>query len=67
MSPTELARAANISVPYASQVLRGIRAPSIHMAFQIYDRTALRFGLLANLTPRDIETQRRLTEKAKAA
>ena len=67
MTPTELATAACISVPYASQVLRSQRTPSLQMAFQIYDKTGKQFGPLANLTARDIETQRRLIEKAQAA
>lgn len=68
MTPTELAAAAGISVPYASQILstnpKQRRDPSRAMAFQIYDRTGLRFGPLVNLTAHDIETLRHLEAKA---
>lgn len=59
LSPTELADRAGISVPYASQVLRGKRVPTYGMALQIYDKTGLQFGILAGLTPEEIEPLRR--------
>ncbi len=64
MTPTQLSIGAKISVPFASQVLSGQRAPSRAMAFQIYDATGLQFGPLVNLTPNEIETVRRLDAKA---
>jgi transcriptional regulator with XRE-family HTH domain len=66
MSPTELASAASISVPYASQLLSGKRGASVETAFRVYDATGLQFGPLVNLSPADIEMQRKLIEKAAA-
>lgn len=67
-TPTELAAKAQISVPYASQILSGERkCTSLAMAFRIYDASGLQFGPLLNLTAHDIEAMRRLVEKAKAA
>ena len=59
LSPTELSQRADISVPYASQLLRGKRSPSIGIALQIYDKTGLQFGFLVGLTPDEIEPLRR--------
>jgi transcriptional regulator with XRE-family HTH domain len=59
MTPTELSRAADISVPYASQVLNGKRAPSLEVAVRIYDATGKQFGLLIGLKAEEIEPLRR--------
>lgn len=60
ISPTELADRAGISVPYASQLLSGRRKTlSLEMAVKIYDATGLQFGLLAGMTPEEIEPLRR--------
>lgn len=60
ISPTELAKRAGISVPYASQLLTGARdKPSLKLALQVYDRTGLQFGFLEGLTPEEIEPLRR--------
>lgn len=59
LSPTELAGKSGISVPYASQVLRGKRIPSLTIALQIYDKTGLQFGFLRGLTTDEIEPLRR--------
>lgn len=65
MTYTELAARAGISPAYAHQLLNGERkCSSLSMAFKIYDATGLQFGALANLTPREIETQRNLMAKA---
>lgn len=58
-SPTELAQRTDISVPYASQLLRGKRNPSLTVALHIYDRTGLQFGFLTGLTADEIEPLRR--------
>lgn len=59
LSPTELAEKAGISVPYASQLLRGKRTPTLGFALQIYERTGLQFGVLTGLTAEEIEPLRR--------
>ena len=56
MTPTELATAADISVPYASQLLSGARPDcSLGMALKIYSATGLQFGFLKDLTVEQIE------------
>lgn len=62
MSPTELSKAADISKPYAWQLLRDppLRTPSLPMALHIYDRTGLQFGPLAGLTKREIDAARKM-------
>lgn len=59
-TPTELAKAADISVGYASMLLSGERdSCSLATALKIYDATGLRFGFLTGLTPKEIEPLRR--------
>jgi transcriptional regulator with XRE-family HTH domain len=60
MSPTDLSKAAGISVPYAWQILEGKRTPSLSMALLIYDRTGTQFGQLEGLSKREIETARKM-------
>lgn len=59
-SPTELSKAADISVPYASQILAGLRTPSLTVALRIFDGTGHKLGPLASLSDADIETARRM-------
>lgn len=60
ISPTELAKQAGISVPYASQLLSGERKrPSLELALQIYDRTGLQFGILEGLSESAVNEIRR--------
>jgi transcriptional regulator with XRE-family HTH domain len=60
LSPTELARRAGISVPYASQLLTGTREkPSLELALQIYDETGLQLGLLKGLKAEEIQVMRK--------
>jgi transcriptional regulator with XRE-family HTH domain len=59
MSPTELSRAADISVPYAWQILKGERTPSLAVALRIFDATGEQLGPLAGLNKRDIEGVRK--------
>ncbi len=60
MSPTELSKAADISVPYAWQILKGKRTPTISVALRIYDNLGLQFGPLVGLNKRDIEAARKM-------
>lgn len=49
-TPTKFAEAAGISVPYASQLLKGRREPSQSLAIRIFRRTGRKFGPIANLS-----------------
>lgn len=64
MTPTELSKAASISVPYAWQLLNGARKPSLVVALRIYDATGLQLGTLEGLCERDIEAARRMAVAA---
>lgn len=64
MSPTELSAAAGISIPFASQILNGTRKPSRAKAIEIFRKTGLQLGPLANLTPREIDQLEALEAKA---
>lgn len=64
MTPTQLAKATGLSVPYASQLLSGRRAPSRQAAFVIYDKVGLQMGDLTNLSDKEIETLRRIEARA---
>jgi hypothetical protein len=63
MTPTELSQLADISVPYASQLLSDNllqrRTPSLQLALKIYDKTGLQLGFLTGLKPEEIEPLRR--------
>lgn len=48
--PGILAKDADISVPYASQILSGARQPSRPLAIHIYRQTGWRHALIADLT-----------------
>lgn len=58
MTPTELSRAAGISVPYASQILSAdpvkARAPSRPLAIHIMRATGWRHESIADLTDEQI-------------
>lgn len=54
-SPTDFAGRAGISVPYASQILSGARAPSRALAITIYRRTGRKFGPIAALSDEQID------------
>lgn len=49
-TPTSFAAAAGISVPYASQILSGVRTPSQALAISIFRRTGRKFGPIANMS-----------------
>lgn len=59
-SPTEFAAAAGISVPYASQLLSGNRAPSQALAISIFRKTGQKLGPLARMSDADIDELERL-------
>lgn len=67
LTPTSLSNAAGISVPYASQILKGKRQPSREIALAIYKATGRKFGHLASLSDRDVKALARLEAKAVAA
>lgn len=54
-TPTKLASAAGISVPYASQLLSGSRTPSRKLAITIWRRAGVKLGPLADATPEELE------------
>jgi transcriptional regulator with XRE-family HTH domain len=64
LTPTVLADKADISVPYASQLLSRKRTPSREMALHVYQRTGLRLSFLSSMSDRDIATLVRLEAKA---
>ena len=55
-SPTKLARALNISVPYASQLLSGARPADLTLAARVYAATGYKIGPLENATPKELAT-----------
>lgn len=62
LTPTKLSKAVGISVPYASQLLRGGeggRTPSVPMAIRIYRETGAKLGPIATATPEEIDTLER--------
>lgn len=59
-TPTELAAAAGISVPYASQIMSGERIPPVATAISIYRKTGLKFGPIADANEEDIEAAARI-------
>lgn len=55
ITPTALAEAAQISVPYASQIISGKRSPSLSMALRILHRTGWRHPLLEGFSAAQIK------------
>lgn len=49
-TPTQLASAAGISIPYASQILANKRTPARALAIHIMRRTGWRHSSIASLT-----------------
>jgi transcriptional regulator with XRE-family HTH domain len=54
LTPTNLARAAGISVPYASQILSGVKTPPAATAIRIFRATGQRFGAISDATEDEI-------------
>lgn len=50
-TPTALAEATGISLPYASQIINGKRTPARPLAIHIFRVTGWRHPLIADLTP----------------
>jgi plasmid maintenance system antidote protein VapI len=57
--PTDLARAAGISVPYASQIISGAKPLHRSLAIKIWDEFKLKLGPIAEASDEDIEVLRR--------
>lgn len=55
MTPTELTKAAGISMPYASQILSGERPPSRPLAIHIFRRTGWKHDVIADLSGDQID------------
>lgn len=62
--PSELSKAAGISVPYASQLLAGLRTPSLPVALRIHDATGAKLGPLSGLNAKEIEAARKMAKAA---
>lgn len=60
ITPTQLSASARISVPFASQIMNGVRSPSREVAWRIYDGCGLRFGHLQHLTDEQIGMLRKI-------
>jgi transcriptional regulator with XRE-family HTH domain len=56
---TELVQRLGISRVYAWQLLKGKRQPSLELALRIYGATGVQLGLLAGLTPDEIDVMRK--------
>jgi plasmid maintenance system antidote protein VapI len=59
LTPTALSRAVDISVPYASQILKGVRTPTQSMAIRIYRATGKKFGPIMEATDAEIDVLER--------
>jgi transcriptional regulator with XRE-family HTH domain len=57
--PAELVQTLGISRVYAWQLLKGKRQPSLELALRIYGATGVQLGLLAGLTPDEIDVMRK--------
>lgn len=66
-TPTEMAKAAGISVPYASQILSGQRCPSRGLAISIFRATGRKFGPIEALSDADIDTLERIETASQSA
>jgi transcriptional regulator with XRE-family HTH domain len=55
VTPTSLACAAGISIPYASQILGDKRTPSRSLAIHIYRKTGWKTSNIASLTEQQID------------
>jgi transcriptional regulator with XRE-family HTH domain len=68
LTPTKLSRAVGISVPYASQILKGegdgARTPSLALAIRIYRATGHKLGPVAGASDAEIDTLERFQGSA---
>lgn len=58
--------AIGIPRPYASQIARSIRKPSLRLALKIFRETGLKFGPLIGATTKDIEAAERISSNEAA-
>lgn len=61
LTPTKLAAAGGISLPFASQILSGARRPSQHTALRIFRVIGAKFGPLDGMDDADVRHLDRLT------
>jgi len=57
-------RAIGVSATFASNIVNGVRVPSIPLMLDIYEKTGLRYGLIRNGSPEDIAALRRLLDSS---
>lgn len=60
ITPTQLSAAVGISLPYASQIINGRRAPARALAIHIFQRTGAKFGPISRMSDEDISTLARI-------
>jgi transcriptional regulator with XRE-family HTH domain len=58
--PTDLAAKLGVSVAYASQLLSGVRKPSLELALRYFDDAGVKLGPLVGATDQEIATLRKL-------
>lgn len=59
LTPTKLSQAVSISVPYASQIIKGVRTPPQTMAIRIFRATGHKLGPIADATEAEISVLER--------
>lgn len=67
LTPTDLAKAADISLPYASQLLGGKRPWPVLLAIKAFRTTGRRFGPIVAASDDEIEVLARFTPETRAA
>lgn len=63
----ERLRAIGISQSYASQIVNGRRAPSLALALRIHREIGVKLGPIADASPAEIRTLKRLTSESSQA
>jgi hypothetical protein len=59
LTPTTLAKAVEISVPYASQILKGVKTPTQALALRIFRSTGHKLPPIAEATEEEISVLER--------
>jgi len=59
LKPTAFARTVGISVPYASQILRGLKTPTHALAIRIYRATGRKMPPIEGVSDAEIEVLER--------
>jgi len=62
LTPTGLKKAVGISVPYASQIIRGERHPAQALAIRIFRATGVKFPPIAEASDAEIDVLERYAE-----